>query len=631
MTSYFYLNFDLLKKSGLLLLTFMTVALLVLPLTVKAQVNIGSADPPQPFSILEFSTKLKEGGLRMPQLSTKERDKLDVTSDTAQGLWIYNTDNNCLEFWNGKKWISLCSGVLVAPIGVTLSPAMSNVAVGDTVNLRATVNPANATSIQYEWERSSNGINWTIVAGESASTLNVTPNFTGDFYFRVTASNNAGEATSNVAQITVSLPEGGGTYPTIQMYAGAFWRSREKGERLIQFGVGTGLNNSGNWTASVAWYDDKWNPDTDGVVLANSAPAALPKSGDAESFPVTGGARSISGTVAEGGTLSFRIGLDKQFADSNAYPARYAVVMLNYNNGKKWYKMFIRQGESADYVMRPGDPGTGVPAGRPAAVKFSPYNITDPSGNMPTNFGKADILSAGGGHFTNFPTKAGYDFQYSSTAAIAPDNPTGSLSAWTTNGAQTATVSWSPSWDVCPSGYHRPTDGANNTTTMGTGVIAGSEIRQSLWLNPPVDTLSNTDNSTWGYYADGYFDRLALQSSVGQNTITNSAVNPSTVDVAYIGRLFFNPTTNASLFFPAAGYRFCNSGQLYNAGGRARYWTSSAAVYAARGCYDWYFSIRANLGETPNASLYDKDDTPAVVLPLSNETTGASVRCVKNP
>jgi len=64
----------------------MTAGLFALPLMLKAQVNMGSPDPPHSFSILELSTKLMEGGLRMPQLSTVERNKLDVTSSEAKGL-----------------------------------------------------------------------------------------------------------------------------------------------------------------------------------------------------------------------------------------------------------------------------------------------------------------------------------------------------------------------------------------------------------------------------------------------------------------------------------------------------------------------------------------------------------------
>jgi len=74
-------------------------------LPLKAQVNIGSIDLPHPFSILELTTITKEGELRLPQLKTSEREALSsklTGNDDAKGLVVYDTDLNCLEFWNGN-------------------------------------------------------------------------------------------------------------------------------------------------------------------------------------------------------------------------------------------------------------------------------------------------------------------------------------------------------------------------------------------------------------------------------------------------------------------------------------------------------------------------------------------------
>ena len=90
-------------------------------LPVKAQVKIGENSSPAPFSILELVSK--NSGLRLPQLTTEERDNVatqwkapnadpDVVK-AAEGLVIYNKTNNCLEFWNGEDWISLCAGAEV--------------------------------------------------------------------------------------------------------------------------------------------------------------------------------------------------------------------------------------------------------------------------------------------------------------------------------------------------------------------------------------------------------------------------------------------------------------------------------------------------------------------------------------
>jgi uncharacterized protein (TIGR02145 family) len=95
--------------------------LILLPLffcleKLEAQVTIGANMAPQPFSVLELIAKYKSspdayGGLRLPQLSTAQRNTITgLSSADAYGLMIYNTDNNCTEYWNRIKWVSLCLG-----------------------------------------------------------------------------------------------------------------------------------------------------------------------------------------------------------------------------------------------------------------------------------------------------------------------------------------------------------------------------------------------------------------------------------------------------------------------------------------------------------------------------------------
>jgi len=81
---------------------------------LSAQVNIGADEAPKSFSALEIQGQYKTGvfgGLRLPQLTLSERNSITgLTSPDAIGLMILNTDNNCVEYWNGTKWVSLCSG-----------------------------------------------------------------------------------------------------------------------------------------------------------------------------------------------------------------------------------------------------------------------------------------------------------------------------------------------------------------------------------------------------------------------------------------------------------------------------------------------------------------------------------------
>jgi len=90
------------------------ILLLFFALPVKAQVTIGAPKAPHSYSVLELmSTK---GGLRLPMLSNDERDALKLTPDSteASGLFIYNTDIDCVEFWSGGKWIDLCNNTAPA-------------------------------------------------------------------------------------------------------------------------------------------------------------------------------------------------------------------------------------------------------------------------------------------------------------------------------------------------------------------------------------------------------------------------------------------------------------------------------------------------------------------------------------
>ncbi|MCL1934737.1 MAG: hypothetical protein FWF53_13105 [Candidatus Azobacteroides sp.] len=77
-------------------------------ISMNAQVTIGETTEPQSFSILELRSK--DRGLRLPQLTTEQRDAIADLKNNAEavGLHIYNTDTNCEEYWNGNEWISLC-------------------------------------------------------------------------------------------------------------------------------------------------------------------------------------------------------------------------------------------------------------------------------------------------------------------------------------------------------------------------------------------------------------------------------------------------------------------------------------------------------------------------------------------
>lgn len=90
--------------------------------TAFAQMGINTANPNMKSS-LDIISKNNNTGVLFPRLTTAQRDAINPGSTDASvdGLWIYNTDSKCYEFWNRTKWISLCNG------GNTDVPPLSNV------------------------------------------------------------------------------------------------------------------------------------------------------------------------------------------------------------------------------------------------------------------------------------------------------------------------------------------------------------------------------------------------------------------------------------------------------------------------------------------------------------------------
>ena len=68
-------------------------------------------------------------GQRTPRLTTEQRDQISVNEYSyANGLLIYNLDIDCLEYWDGEKWITLCQGSLNCEVDIP-QPACNNIRV----------------------------------------------------------------------------------------------------------------------------------------------------------------------------------------------------------------------------------------------------------------------------------------------------------------------------------------------------------------------------------------------------------------------------------------------------------------------------------------------------------------------
>ncbi len=87
--------------------TLVTLAFLGLS-TTYGQVGIGTQTP-DASAILDVEST--EKGFLPPRVADPEND----IANPATGLWVYNTTEKCLEFYNGTQWFNICNPPVVAP------------------------------------------------------------------------------------------------------------------------------------------------------------------------------------------------------------------------------------------------------------------------------------------------------------------------------------------------------------------------------------------------------------------------------------------------------------------------------------------------------------------------------------
>jgi len=170
-------------------------------LPVKAQVTIGAQKAPHSYSVLELmSTK---GGLRLPMLSNDDRDALKLTSDSteANGLFIYNTDIDCVEFWSGGKWIDLCNNTAPA------FTANNSITLTSGTNIQTVCGGAAITPITYATTGATGATFIGLPAGVTGSwnagivTISGIPTTSGNYIVVLTGGSGSGMA---VGTITVN-------------------------------------------------------------------------------------------------------------------------------------------------------------------------------------------------------------------------------------------------------------------------------------------------------------------------------------------------------------------------------------------------------------------------------------------
>ena len=465
-------------------------------------------------------------------------------------------------------------------------------------------------------------------------------------------------------------------------YVSTFHKHSERGERVISNFRNFTTWNGTEWndvrefdpngveTTDHGWFDYQlqWKAKIisgDDFFVISPTPSFDPNLGtdtpdNPERYPVTDGKTEITGY----GRTYFRVGMKNQYAtgSTNKYGA-IEVTVYDYSiQAIATYTIYVRQGETDDYLMRPGDaildgPMQGAP--RSKARKVPVYNLTAPEFKTnpwtTTEYVKLTPSQYTGGpgyanYFTNYPSQAGSHFlgmipSYKDAAytayqrrAYTPfkdiisdwiDKNNGVMNDWEEENY--GTIYWGTGTnradnEVCPPGYHRPIDWSETSRSgeMDTqAALAWSEIRQSLFQNPSSGVVNYSQsgklNAVWGKVADGFYDRHRTELW-GSLAVSNTNAN-----AAYAGTLFYNPNNYASVFFPGAGRRDAGyeydiieeSGKLMYTGGAGYYWTTAMAPIA--GVVEHGSSILFVSGP-----LWDKS---VAFMGLSANTYGLSVRC----
>ncbi|PAM92769.1 hypothetical protein B4N84_21805 [Flavobacterium sp. IR1] len=81
---------------------FTLVVAVLITCSVQSQIGMGTPNP-DPSAVLELSSTQK--GFLPPRLTTLQRNAI---VQPAEGLTIYNTDKDCLEWYNKSGWYNLC-------------------------------------------------------------------------------------------------------------------------------------------------------------------------------------------------------------------------------------------------------------------------------------------------------------------------------------------------------------------------------------------------------------------------------------------------------------------------------------------------------------------------------------------
>ena len=96
-------------------------ALLLSGITANAQVGINTDNPKATLHVESKDPAHKTEGIMFPKATQDEMTSWGLGTADA-GIMVYNTSQNCLELWNGVKWVNQCGGRQQVPSGPPTPP-----------------------------------------------------------------------------------------------------------------------------------------------------------------------------------------------------------------------------------------------------------------------------------------------------------------------------------------------------------------------------------------------------------------------------------------------------------------------------------------------------------------------------
>ena len=168
--------------------------------------------------------------------------------------------------------------------------------------------------------------------------------------------------------------------------------------------------------------------------------------------------------------------------------------------------------------------------------------------------------------------------------------------------------------------FKNPMTGDGNQGYKSVSPESGTQASSPSYYAP----VTLPDNMTFGFYADGYFDRRPIEQNLINGDLIQYGVTIKSANAAYWGCIFFNGVK--SLFFHSAGRRNYGVGGANEAG---------VLEHPSAGFY-----MTASAADIPEPEGADYVDWSSVWnIELSYEGTapvstsfknGLSLRCVRN-